>query len=673
MSQGTIKILAVVLLVVVLCIICFIFFAYTLAKKQQSRLSYRKKSKQVPIGRYLRSFNRYSKNPFTKNSILKLHKRISALSVYTYIEAKIQTVKIFNNGLIMLVSLILISIFLFQDITYVLICSIVMVVMREQFFHKSIDKVYRKLLDEELAMLSSLRQEYARTRSVTEAFESVESGPHITRAIKEIHDALISIDVDEKLEAFSSSTPLPTLQTLASIAYITDNRGDTMTINGVSTFSMAIDMVSDEVCMAIRKETLQKQLFASIEFIPIVPIFAVAPLSAVFKMLIPGTAFIYDGAMGFIFTIIILSCSLVGYYMVTNINRAATVKSDDRTTIDKYLMSKPLIREHIKKVIPRKHTVVQNKQELLKASLTKLSLDYLYLRKIYLGIGAFIVSVALVFIYISNGKASVLENVTGSDMMGGGSVTAAEKEMLQTLDEQFLNEFLNIPPRADTEQWIKTNMPFIATYNIEDQAIRLENKHKDYNNMYFHWWYIWLCFLAGMYAYNSPDKMLKTRAKIIAAESEEDCLQLQTSIAILMNTSADTLELLEHLYKNSRIFKGILIDCYLNYTADAEKALRTAKNKTTLPEFKNMMDKLSLTVTQITIGEAFSDLASERDHMLRMRESFQTHALESKRVIVKPFIMSPLITLIACQFLAPICILAFSMFADFMASGLLTF
>lgn len=673
MSQDTINIIISVIVVLVLCLFGFILFAYSMARKQGSRLSYKKKAKQVPVGRYLRSFNRYVRNPLTRNAILKLHKRISRLSVYTFIESKIQSVKIFNNGLLMFSILLTIAILLFKDVTYVIITSIVIVVMREQFFHKSIDKVYRKLLEEELQMLSSLRQEYARTRSVVEAFEAVETGPHIQRAVKEIHDALSSIDVEEKLEAFASSTPLPTLQTLASIAYITDNRGDAKTDQGESTFAKAIDMVSDEVRMAIRKEYLQKQLFGAIEFIPIVPIFAVAPLSAIFKYLIPGTAYIYDGAIGFVFTIIILTTSLIGYYMVTNINRTATISSDDRSLFDKKLMSIPIIRDHIRKVLPRRHKTVMKKQELLKASLTRLTLDYLYLRKIYLSIGMFFAMLMLLAVYLTTGKASVLSNVSGSSMVGVTNISKEEQEMLEILDEKFLHEFLQMPTRSEVEEFIKVEMPFVASYNIEDQAIRLERKYQDYYNMHLYWWHLWLCFFAAMYAYNAPDKILKTRAKIVAAESEEDCLQLQTSIAILMNTSADTLEMLEHLYKNSRIFKSILIDCYLSYTADAEKALRTAKLKTKLPEFRNMMDKLSLTITQITLKEAFSDLASERSHMLRMRESFQIHALESKRVIVKPFVMAPLASLILCQFIAPICILAFSMFTDFMSSGLLTF
>ena len=86
-----------------------------------------------------------------------------------------------------------------------------------------------------------------------------------------------------------------------------------------------------------------------------------------------------------------------------------------------------------------------------------------------------------------------------------------------------------------------------------------------------------------------------------------------------------------------------------------------------------MMDKLCLTVTQITIAEAFSDVVSERSHMLRIRESVQLHTLEVKRVMVKPFAMAPMATLIACIFIAPICILAFSMYTDIMSSGLLSF
>lgn len=654
-------------------IIGFVIFSYFVFKNRSTSLSYKKRAKIIPKTPYLYLFRWFSRFFLTKNGITKLHRNISSLSIYTYIESRILTVKMYINGIFLYLALILVFALLFKNVVYFLICMIFAVVVREQFFFKRIDKIRFQLLQEELNMLASLRQEYVRTRSVTEAFESVNRGKYIERAVTEIHNALCAIDAEEKLEAFNVSTPLQTLQTLATISYIVENRGDAETQNGTSIFSTAIDMIADEVRMDIRKERTKKQLFGTIEFIPVVPIFAIAPLSAVLKRLVPGTSYIYDGSMGFIFTLIILSCSLVGYYIITNITRSGATQYDDRTIFDRKLMSYIQVRRFIARIRPRDQNVLKAKFKLLRSSLSRNNIDYLYLRKAYLCIGSFFISLFLIFAYLIVGRTAIVNNISGNSATGVSNLTVEEQEMLRIMDDKFLKTFSGPPVDEQLEEFIKECMPNSKASVVSEQMTRLHNKYNQFHNMVFKWWMIWICFAVSLVAYNIPETILKRRAKMIMAESEEDCLQLQTTIAIMMNTSTDTLELLECLYKNSRVFKSILIDCYQNYVMDPYQALRIAKSKAQLPEFRNMMDKLSLTVTQITIAEAFSDLVSERSHMLRVRESVQLHTLEVKRVMVKPFAMAPMATLIACIFIAPICILAFSMYTDIMSSGLLSF
>lgn len=646
----------------------FMFFTF---KKRGKSLSYRKKVKTTPIKRYMAMYNFYSTFIFTKNSIVRLHRDLTALSIYTFVEGRILTVKLFTNGLVLYICLIIVSLVLFSNPIYLLICLIFAMVMRENFLYKKIEKNRQQLLKDEIAMLSSLRQEYLRTRSVVEAYESVTKGKFIARSIKEIHDSLTAVDSQEKLEAFSASTPLPTLQTLASISHIINNRGDVLTSTGLSVFAAAIDMVADEVRMAMRRDQLQKQLFGSLEFIPIVPIIGIVPLGMVFKNMIPGTAAIYDGAMGFIFTLIILGASLLGYYTVTNACKTNTAKGDDRATIDKRLMREKKVREFVARIRPKKESVINKKYTLIRKSLTRNTLDYLYLRKTYMSLLGFIGALAIMIAYVIVGRQAIISNISGSSMTGSTTYTDKELQILETMDGQFLKNFRSKPTEDELTEYVKEQWPAAKTSIVEEQVKRLNKKYDDIHGMIFYWWMIVVAALVAVVGYNAPEYLLKQRIKILASESEEDCLQLQTTIAIMMNTNTDTLDLLEFLYKNSRVFRNVLIDCYQNYIADPFLALRIAKAKTELHEFRNMMDKLSLTVVQLTVAEAFSDLISERDHMLRMRESAQLHALNTKRAMVRPFALAPLIALIGLQFIAPICLLAFSMFSDIMSSGLL--
>ncbi len=100
-----------------------------------------------------------------------------------------------------------------------------------------------------------------------------------------------------------------------------------------------------------------------------------------------------------------------------------------------------------------------------------------------------------------------------------------------------------------------------------------------------------------------------------------------------MNTSTDTLETLYWLEKQSRVHKNAILDAYHEYPSNPDLALNRLKAKAVLPGFKRLVDKLILTIHQISLGEAFSDLVTERDHVMRIREISQNTTLNKKRSI----------------------------------------
>ncbi len=152
------------------------------------------------------------------------------------------------------------------------------------------------------------------------------------------------------------------------------------------------------------------------------------------------------------------------------------------------------------------------------------------------------------------------------------------------------------------------------------------------------------------------------RIRLLKTESEEDVLQLQTIITILMNTSVDTMETLYWLQRQSRTHRNALIDAYHEYPSDPELALYRLKSKVTLPDFKRMVDKLFLTIHQISLADAFSDLISERAHVLRIREITQQTILKKKRSLVSPLALIPLALTAICYILLPLGILGIKEF-----------
>ena len=66
----------------------------------------------------------------------------------------------------------------------------------------------------------------------------------------------------------------------------------------------------------------------------------------------------------------------------------------------------------------------------------------------------------------------------------------------------------------------------------------------------------------SLYCWFAPNISLKLRQMLVQTEAEDDFLQLQTLVAILMNTDIDTLDALWQMCQHSRIHKDMLLYCY---------------------------------------------------------------------------------------------------------------
>ena len=104
----------------------------------------------------------------------------------------------------------------------------------------------------------------------------------------------------------------------------------------------------------------------------------------------------------------------------------------------------------------------------------------------------------------------------------------------------------------------------------------------------------------------------------------------------------------------------IKICCYIvTLYPHPEKELARLKSKTRLVEFKRFIDKLSLTIRDLSLREAFSDLKNEREHMIRMREINIKATIDKKRGISGPLSMAHILICIAFELLIPIGYLGF--------------
>lgn len=246
-----------------------------------------------------------------------------------------------------------------------------------------------------------------------------------------------------------------------------------------------------------------------------------------------------------------------------------------------------------------------------------------------------------------------------ASFLGGSNMSVQDAEKWRELDNSLLTQ-PKAPRERDLQDIIPTYFPDISSMDLKDQCTRIIQKYNNYHNLRFHWWYVLIAYGIGVFGWFAPGIMLDLRKKMVRAEEEEDVLQLQTMLAILRYTSLDTMEALYWLARQSRIYQTAIYFAYHEYPSDPELALNRLRDKSSLPEFQQICERLLSTISQVTIREAFSDLESERDQMLSIREMVQNNTIERKRRQCSPISRAPLMAMVFGHVLMPIGVLGYN-------------
>ncbi len=634
-----------------------VFFIIRMDKKS------RKQNKRQKFKNYNKLFTNYHQFFLTRKGIETLYYRLSELSVYSYQELRAIAVKFYTTAIGTFLIINITGLILFRDVFTSLLFFLFAFMVKTVLVEKQIDHIHFKLLGQLLKALSNIRQAYLRLGVIPDAISEAEVGSLLKHAFEDIYLILTAVDGEKRLEEFYAATPFKLLQTFAGVCYILNNKGDSKLSNGASNFIQAMGMMHSEVQMEVQKLVLQKSKFGVLEYLPVVPLIAIKIVESFFADVIPGTTIIYNGPIGYISRVVIVLASIIGYTTISKINSTMVVKKDDRNSIVKKILSINSLSNFINTILPKKTRKVNKKLRLLKRSMSMKDMIHHYATKILFAFTAFIFSLFFVFFSVELGKDFIHNNVREVSLVGGESLSKEDIEIRKKIDEIYLNTY-PMMSQNETKTFVENHLPKLQEFDKQAQIQRLQTKYSSYYSTYFKWWMILICYGIALAAWKVPELMLRARIWLLKTEAEEDILQLQTIITILMNTSMDTMDTLYWLQLQSRVFKNVLIDAYHEYASDPELALHKLKNKVDLPEFKRIIDKLILTIHRIPLADAFSDLITEREHVLRIREISQQTTLKKKRAFVSPLAMAPLALTVFCYILLPLGILGIKEFTN---------
>lgn len=638
---------------IVLVSIVFVYSAMTFQSRRK------RMAKNQKISGYLKRFKFYYDFVLTRSTFRKIYEQIASLSVYNMIESHVTTVQFFERGLISAVILFVIGFIGLGDIISGVVLMMFAYIMLNTTVNKRIDDVNFQTLKDISAFILSVRENFTRVRNIPDAINDAKCTELLQRNVNDIYLIVTATDGADRLDKFYQTCPNRILRTLATTCYVRSDIGEDDIPKGQeSPFKQALGLIKDEVDMEVRRQINQRLMFKSLDKLPFVPIFLYPPIVLFYKNMISATAAVFDSSIGYIIKLVIVLSAFVCYYILSTINNASIARTDDRMlSLAKLMQNHEKVRQFAKRLVVKKFKVRHELQQKIDKCLSQKDLPYFYLEKTVYAFTLFIASFFICITVLLYAKTATYNSITASTMSANLNYTKEQEIETLAYDHSVLAMDV-LPPDIEIEAAFEKIFPKYSSLEIQTQRDRLKNKFTMYKRLHFYWWFAFICIASFFVGYHIPNWLLKLRITMVTSESEMDVLQLQTIIAVLMNTNLDTISVIYWLSKSSDIHRDILTYCYHEYVRNPEYALNHLKSRSSSAEFSSMCDKLLTTVSQVTLAEAFEDLIGERSNTMKIREVVQLNQLKSKRNIAGPVAMAPMMVWMAAAFILPIVIVA---------------
>lgn len=624
-------------------------------------MSYMSKRKHIDENeekqKYNKRFRFYYDFVLTRSTFRNIHSQVSNLAVYDFMEARVTTVKFFERAMLSGLALFIVGFIGLGDLVSGIVLMMFALVMLNTVVNNRVDDINFQSLKDMSRLILSVRECYTRVRNVPDAINDAQCPPLLKRNLDDIYLICTANDARTRLEEFYKKCPNRIMRTFATTCYIRSDAGDDDNGKTYSPFKQALGLIKDEVDMEVRRQVNQRLLFNSLDKLPFVPLFLYPPIKLFYTSIISATASVFDSGIGFIIKLTVVLACFVAYYVLSTINNSSVARVDDRLLSLTNLMHRTSVQKFARTLVTKKFRKRHEVKRALEGCLSQKTIDYFYLERFVYGTALFFISMLFSVLIMISSKNAVYNSLSSTTMSVTLTYTAEQERLTREYDAAVL-AMDALPPEEEMEDTFVKIFPKESSVFVDTQVERLTAKYKNYHNLSFKWWFAFIYIGVAIIGWFIPVWLLKLRQKLVRSEAEMDVLQLQTIIAILMDTSLDTMSVIYWLAKSSDIHKDVLSYCYHEYARDPEFALNHLKSKSDNVEFKSMCDKLITTIHQVTLAEAFEDLVSERENTMKVREVVQLDQLKSKRNIAGPIATAPMMVWMVMVFIVPIGVVA---------------
>jgi hypothetical protein len=622
---------------------------------EELRLPGKASGKQAVYSGLQRMYAACERVPPLRAYVTTVRRRLSVLQLYDEWKLRLETMKIALAAWGLLLAAAVPFMVWIRDPTTLLMLFIGVWVGHGILADSMVHRLENRLLRQLRHFLADIRHHYHRHRMVEEAiYDAADAAPYeMALHGLEIHAVLTASHPEERLEQYYETAPNRFLKGLAGLSYLVKEYGDKIVQNG-SLYLHALGRLATELNLDILRREKLSYLLQGLTAIALIPLLFTKPIESWASRYFPAMDDFYGGKLGWMTKIAILLIVLGSYILLRKMQElGGEHKSRRRKRWERQAYNLPWMRWIVDRLAPAPGTREAARiAMLLKETNSPLRPEWFWVRRVALGVLAFVLALGLFVAMHGVARHHVLYAIATPDTMFG-RLPAGEEEKAKeaaALDRRIIADVKGMNQRANEKVMAELGKdPQLARDEAQLRAAaqRIMRKLEALNGEYLKWWEILLALLTGWGGYHAPVGVLMFERRMRQMEMKHEVDQLHAVIGMLAEMDRMSVEhLLEWMERFAVVFKEPIQHCLLHYEHGAVQALDQLKEEAPFLPFVRTVEKLQLAVENIPIRQAFDDLESERVFAQEQRKQDYERLIEAKAGWGRMIGFAPMMSLI---------------------------
>ncbi|MCX7920456.1 MAG: hypothetical protein N3B21_00315 [Clostridia bacterium] len=600
------------------------------------------------------SYLYFSKFFLTRRYIGRIRKRVEILELSDNWTVGRKTMRFAYISLSSAFGMFLFFMFLGLDLYFLIIALLTVYIVHNQILKIFVDGIENKILFQFEKFLGDVRHHFHEHGMIDEAiYDSTEhSAYEISLHANRIYEVLTANDVDEEVEKYNDIAPNKFFKTFLALCHTVQKFGDKV-VDGKSMFLSNLNYLKQEINVEMLKRERLSYLFRSLAIIAIAPIFTLKPLEHWAVNNLPELGKYYNGAYGFVVPIVLFALVIIAYQLI---NKMQSNTDDDESlmlNIEDRLLRVRAIDNIVERLVEKNYAKSLKYSDMLKNTGSRANVRQFYLRRIYYAAVGFILCFMIFFNMHNISAMNILNSNEIIKPVDETEIKAVEE--IKKLDKSYMLKY-----KGKKVTYHEIEQELLDTNVIKDRQLvgtsakRIVNKINSYNNQYFKWWELIICFVLAVMFYNVPYFLVIFKKKVLQMGMEDEVMQFHSIILMLMHIERITVEnILQWMELFAVIFKGSISKCMDNFEHGDYEALEQLKIDEPFLPFTRLVENLQAASDKIPIEQAFDELIIERGYYQEKRKLDNEMMINKKALWGRMIAFAPLVATLFLQLLLP--------------------